>query len=89
MFHPAAEFLVTTRITRVGDAPFKSEGKVMVQPGWLAVYGKDATGDEPTLTPVKVREVVEPGDAREGRSAATRRFEGTRRSRRKRSTSSR
>ena len=38
----------------------------MVQPGWLAVYGKDATGDEPTLTPVKVREIVEPGDAREG-----------------------
>ncbi len=28
VFYPAAEFLVTTRITRVGDAPFKSEGKV-------------------------------------------------------------
>jgi DNA topoisomerase-3 len=77
VFHPAAEFLVTTRITRVGDQPFKSEGKVMVQPGWLAVYGKDVTGDEPTLTPVKVREVVEPGDAREGRGAGARRFEGT------------
>ena len=76
VFHPAAEFLVTTRITRVGDAPFKSEGKVMVQPGWLAVYGKDVTGEEPTLTPVKVREVVEAADAREGRGAATRRFEG-------------
>jgi DNA topoisomerase-3 len=76
VFHPAAEFLVTTRITRVGDAPFKSEGKVMVQPGWLAVYGKDVTGDEPTLTPVKVHEVVEAGEAREGRGAGTRRFEG-------------
>jgi DNA topoisomerase-3 len=73
VFHPAAEFLVTTRITRVGDAPFKSEGKVLVQAGWLAVYGKDAAGDEPTLTPVRVREVVDGGD---GRSAGTRRFEG-------------
>src|SRR6478752_4457419 len=76
VFHPAAEFLVTTRITRVADQPFKSEGKVMVQPGWLAVYGKDATGDEPTLTPVKVREIVEKGAARDSRSADTRRFEG-------------
>jgi len=76
IFHPPAEFLVTTRITRVGDAPFKSEGKVMVQPGWLAVYGKDATGEEPTLTPVKVREIVEKGASRDGRGAETRRFEG-------------
>src|SRR6188768_119489 len=66
IFHPAAEFLVTTRITRVEEEPFKSEGKVMVQPGWLAVYGKDATGDEPTLTPVKVREIVDKGAARDG-----------------------
>src|SRR6185369_11759365 len=64
VFHPVAEFLITTRITRVGDAPFKSEGKVMVQPGWLAVYGRDATGDEPTLTPVRVREIVTAGAAR-------------------------
>jgi DNA topoisomerase-3 len=42
IFHPAAEFLVTTRITRVEEEPFKSEGKVMVNPGWLAVYGRDA-----------------------------------------------
>jgi DNA topoisomerase-3 len=76
VFHPAAEFLVTTRITRVGDAPFKSEGKVMVEPGWLAVYGKDTTGDEPTLTPVRVREVVDAEAPMEGRGSATRRFEG-------------
>jgi DNA topoisomerase-3 len=76
VFHPAAEFLVTTRITRVGDAPFKSEGKVMVEPGWLAVYGKDTTGDEPTLTPVRVREVVAAEAPIEGRGSATRRFEG-------------
>ena len=46
MFYPAAEFLVTTRITRVDGEPFKTEGKVMVAPGWLAVYGKEAQADE-------------------------------------------
>jgi DNA topoisomerase-3 len=79
VFHPAAEFMVTTRITRVGEAPFKSEGKVMVEPGWLAVYGRDASGDEPTLTPVRVREVSEESqasaDAKDSRSNV-RRFEG-------------
>ncbi|MGG7054745.1 DNA topoisomerase III [Nitrosomonas sp. ANs5] len=40
IFFPAAEFLITTRITRVEDEPFKTEGKVMVQAGWQAVYGK-------------------------------------------------
>jgi len=84
VFHPQAEFLVTTRITRVGEHPFKSEGKVLVQPGWLAVYGKEAAGDEPTLTPVKVREVEanarqarEPEDGETvERASAARRYEG-------------
>jgi DNA topoisomerase III len=40
IFFPAAELLVTTRITRVENEPFKTEGKVMVNPGWQAVYGK-------------------------------------------------
>jgi DNA topoisomerase-3 len=53
VFYPAAEFLVTTRITRVEEEPFKSEGRVMLNPGWLAVYGKDAeSGEQPTLAPV-------------------------------------
>lgn len=53
VFYPAAEFLVTTRITRVEGEPFKSEGRVMLNPGWLAVYGKDAeAGEQPTLAPV-------------------------------------
>ncbi|MFM2296093.1 MAG: hypothetical protein RLZZ350_2506 [Verrucomicrobiota bacterium] len=59
IFYPAAEFLVTTRITRVENEPFKSEGKVMVNAGWLAVYGKEADSDEtPNLVPVKVGETV-------------------------------
>jgi DNA topoisomerase-3 len=59
IFYPAAEFLVTTRITRVESEPFKSEGKVMVNAGWLAVYGKEADSDEtPNLVPVKAGEIV-------------------------------
>jgi DNA topoisomerase-3 len=53
VFFPAAEFLVTTRVTRVEEEPFKSEGRVMVNAGWLAVYGKEGEPDEaPTLAPV-------------------------------------
>jgi DNA topoisomerase-3 len=53
VFFPAAEYLVTTRITRVADEPFKSEGRVMLNAGWLAVYGREAeSGDTPTLAPV-------------------------------------
>ncbi len=53
VFFPPAEYLVTTRITRVAEEPFKSEGRVMVNSGWLAVYGRDAdSADTPTLAPV-------------------------------------
>jgi DNA topoisomerase-3 len=41
IFFPAAEFQVTTRYTEVSGHQFKSEGKVMTSPGWLAVYGKE------------------------------------------------
>ena len=64
-FYPPAEFLVTTRITRVENEPFKSEGKVLVVPGWLAVYGKEAQTDDAqgkpgdkTLVAVKAGEAV-------------------------------
>ncbi|PTR15622.1 DNA topoisomerase-3 [Nitrosospira sp. Nsp2] len=53
IFFPAAEFLVTTRITRVENEPFKTEGKVMVNPGWQVVYGREVqargTEDESAL----------------------------------------
>lgn len=59
IFYPPAEFLVTTRITRVESEPFKSEGKVMVKAGWMEVYGKEADSDEtPTLVPVEPEEQV-------------------------------
>ena len=46
VFHPAAQFEVTTRITRVEGEAFKTEGKIIKDPGWLAVYGRQATGEE-------------------------------------------
>jgi len=60
IFFPAAEYLVTTRITRVESEPFKTVGKVLVTPGWLAVYGKEAQGDEenPNLPPLQKGERV-------------------------------
>jgi DNA topoisomerase III len=42
VFFPAAEFLVTERITRVANDAFRTRGKVLQVPGWLAVYGKEA-----------------------------------------------
>ena len=45
VFFPAAEFMVTTRITSAAGHAFKTEGKVLVKPGWMAVYGKEAAED--------------------------------------------
>jgi DNA topoisomerase-3 len=50
IFFPPAEFDVTTRTTRVGELVFKTEGKVLVEPGYLQVYGKAAAKSE--LTPL-------------------------------------
>lgn len=46
VFYPAAEHRVTTRITRVEGEAFKTEGKVLVKPGWLAIYGKEASSED-------------------------------------------
>ena len=45
VFFPAAEFQITTRITEVSGHQFKTEGKVMTKPGWLAIYGKEMVAD--------------------------------------------
>ncbi|MBE7939454.1 MULTISPECIES: DNA topoisomerase III [Ramlibacter] len=68
VFFPSAEFLVTTRITEVAGHHFRTEGKVLVKPGWLAIWGKEAdeppaAGAEPaenskTLVAVKPGETV-------------------------------
>jgi DNA topoisomerase-3 len=46
IFFPAAEFQVTTRMTEVSGHQFKTEGKVMTNAGWMAVYGKDVIDEK-------------------------------------------
>ncbi|MES3003511.1 MAG: DNA topoisomerase III [Pseudomonadota bacterium] len=69
VFFPSAEYLVTTRISQAVGHSFKTEGKVLVKPGWLAIWGKEADveGEENSKTLVAVKpgemvraEVVEP-----------------------------
>ena len=49
VFFPSAQYQVTTRISTVTVAnaahAFKTEGKVLVNPGWLAIYGKEAANE--------------------------------------------
>jgi DNA topoisomerase III len=52
VFFPAAEYLVTTRITEVATHKFKTEGKILVKPGWLAIYGKDEQQESANLPAV-------------------------------------
>ena len=47
VFFPAAEFRVTTRITTVEAHAFKTEGRVLVNPGFLAIYGREAIESKP------------------------------------------
>ena len=58
VFFPAAEFRVTTRITEVSGHHFKTEGRVLVSPGWLAIYGRDKQEDDTTLVAVAEGETV-------------------------------
>lgn len=66
VFFPSAEYQVTTRITSAAGHSFKSEGKVLVKPGWLAIYGKEAEdemapgeGSSKVLVPVAAGEKVQ------------------------------
>ncbi|MEJ8295080.1 DNA topoisomerase III [Delftia tsuruhatensis] len=45
VFFPSAEHQVTTRISKVEQHSFKTEGKILVKPGWLAIYGKEAANE--------------------------------------------
>ena len=62
VFYPAAEFMVTTRVSTVRnegrDHSFQTNGKVMVKPGWLAVYGREAQEADANLVAVAPGEVV-------------------------------
>ena len=45
VFFPNAEYQITTRISVAVGHSFKTEGKVLVKPGWLAIYGKEAVDE--------------------------------------------
>jgi DNA topoisomerase-3 len=66
VFYPPAEFLVTTRISSVKvdaqEHKFQTNGKVLVKPGWLAVYGKEAQEDDANLVAVAPGEMVRTED---------------------------
>ena len=67
VFYPSAEYLVTTRISKVatgsGEHHFQTNGKILVNPGWLAVYGKEAQDEDANLVPVAKGEKVKAADA--------------------------
>jgi len=62
VFFPPAEFMVTTRISTVAkagkDYRFQTNGKVMIKPGWLAVYGREAQEDDASLAAVAEGELA-------------------------------
>jgi DNA topoisomerase-3 len=58
VFYPAAEYLQTTRITRVGEHHFRTDGKVLQVPGWLAVYGRAGGEESENLPPIEQGEKV-------------------------------
>lgn len=51
IFYPSAEFEVTTRTTTVENENFKTEGKILTEPGWMEVYGKELE-EEANIIPV-------------------------------------
>lgn len=54
VFYPPAKYEVTKRVTTVEGEKFKTDGKVLIEPGWREVYGKTAAAeDEESLVPVK------------------------------------
>lgn len=59
-FFPPAQFETTIRITTVAEETFRSEGKVLLEPGWMAVYGKQNTeDDEKNLCPITPGETAQ------------------------------
>ena len=71
IFYPPAEYLVTTRITEVASHKFKTEGKILVKPRWLAIYGKDEQQESANL-PAVAKGERPPVDAVDAIALATR-----------------
>jgi DNA topoisomerase III len=65
VFYPAATFEVTTRITTIEKEPFKTEGKILRELGWMEIYGRDVeeegqipaveSGEKPIGNPIEAK----------------------------------
>ena len=62
IFYPAAQYSETTRITIVQGHHFQTKGKVLLAPGWLEVYGKEAQEEDANLVAVADKEKVKTED---------------------------
>jgi len=58
VFHPAAEYLQTTRTTKVEEHHFRTDGRILQNPGWLAIYGKLSQEENLNLPAVATNEKV-------------------------------
>jgi DNA topoisomerase-3 len=60
VFYPSAEFEQTTRLTRIGQDCFKTEGRILVKPGWYEVYGRrpGVAAGKDELVPVTPGEIA-------------------------------
>jgi DNA topoisomerase-3 len=56
VFYPPAEYLQTTRITQVEEYQFRTDGRVLVNPNWLEVYGRAADEAGETLPAITSNE---------------------------------
>lgn len=53
VFFPPAKFLLTKRLSVVEEETFITEGKIMLEPGWKAIYGNPAADKkEAVLKPI-------------------------------------
>jgi DNA topoisomerase-3 len=59
VFFPAAEYLQTTRITHVEGHQYRTDGRILQSPGWLAIYGRSAQEENANLPPVDAEEQVD------------------------------
>jgi len=63
VFYPSAEFEQTTRLTRIETSvtdTYKTEGRILVKPGWLEVYGRrpGVAAGKDELVPAKAGETA-------------------------------
>ncbi|VVM04996.1 DNA topoisomerase 3 [Methylacidimicrobium cyclopophantes] len=62
-FYPPARFEGVSRVTTIEGEKFRTEGKILRDPGWLSVYGREAAAEagadgEVNLAPVREGEMA-------------------------------